>query len=442
MYKRIIYWFKRDLRIDDNRGFYEACINSNEIIPVFIFIPDILDKYKGQKERIGFIVDCLHLLSNRIEEKGGSLYCFYGKPTEIITYLIEKYKPQAIFTNKAFSYTGEETEEDVIVRCREKAVDYLSYNDNFLCDIEKIPYKKVFSHFYKRWRENIICKIHPSPERINSPQIDEPDLKKTLKRIKYEPNSIWSAKAAYSRLKDFDFINYEQTRNRLDTDGTSKLSPYIRFGVISLRQIYKAASTKGDRDSQFIKELAWREFWYHIKLNFKGFKNIEFQEKRRNIKWLNNEEEIQAFIDAKTGYPIIDAAIRQLKAEGWMHNRARMIVASFLTKDLLSDWRIGEKFFREFLLDYDEVVNIGNWQWNASVGPDPRPFRIFNPVIQAEKFDPEGKFIRKYLPELKKYPTRMLHNPLKYKLYYHKPIVNHLERVRYTKSIFFNKTHK
>ncbi|WP_306755535.1 FAD-binding domain-containing protein, partial [Acinetobacter baumannii] len=194
----------------------------------------------------------------------------------------------------------------------------------------------------------------------------------------------------FERLRSFPFERYEELRNYPAVDGSSRLSPCIRFGVLSLRSIFKTAQ---GRSEQFIKVLAWREFWYHIAYNFPQTKDLEFQEKRRNIRWENSQEYIQAFFEARTGYPIVDAGIRQLKEEKWLHNRMRMIVGSFLTKVLLIDWRIGEEFFKEHLLDYDEVVNIGNWQWTASVGADPKPFRLFNPILQAQRYDPQCEYI-------------------------------------------------
>lgn len=437
MYKKVIYWFKRDLRIDDNKAFYIACENSKEIIPIFIFVPSLLEKFRAYDNRLGFIIECLKNLSDEIKILGGKLFCYYDEPDIVFDYLIEKYKPEAIYTNKAFSYLGEEIESKVIKLSDKKRVFFHSIVDNFLSNTTKIPYRKVFSAFYKKWKENLNLDTVSKPKKINTPKINERSLNDILNILKFEENKYWKPTSAYERIKDFDFKAYEYSRNRLDMDGTSKLSPYIRFGVISLRKLYMRVLNSVGDDCQYIKELAWREFWYNIKVNFSDFRDLEFQEKRRNIKWQNNDELIKAFMDAKTGYPIIDASLRQLKTEGWMHNRARMIVASFLTKDLLIDWRIGERFFMEHLIDYDEIVNIGNWQWNASVGPDPKPFRIFNPIVQAKKFDPEGVFIKKYIPELRKIPANLIHDPLKYKIPYYKPIVNHYQRVILARKIYF-----
>lgn len=439
MYKRVIYWFKRDLRIDDNEGFYQAYKNSLEIIPIFIFIPDLLERFNSYDQRLGFVIECIKHLEKELRNIGGRLFCYYEKPERIFEYLINKYQIEAVFTNQAFSYNVEEIENKIRKLCVDKGIKFHSFLNNFLCDIRKIPYRKVFSHFYKYWRNNLNLKIYEKPRRIMVPLIKEPSISEIIPKLKFQPNNYWQVDFIFSRIENFDYLNYDELRNRLDIDGTSRFSPYIRFGIVSLRKIYKIALKKIE-NSQFIKELAWREFWYHIKNYFPKFREIEFQEKRRDIKWENNEKFIKVFIEGKTGYPIIDAAIRQLKEENWLHNRARMIIASFLTKDLLVDWRIGEEFFMKYLIDYDEVVNIGNWQWNASVGPDPKPLRIFNPIIQARKFDPEAKFIKKYLPELKDLPPYMLFDPISYKLPYYPPIVNHYERIKLIRKIYFKKS--
>ena len=211
-------------------------------------------------------------------------------------------------------------------------------------------------------------------------------------------------------------------RNNLDIDGTSRLSPYLRFGVFSVRQIYNTAKNVSET---FLSEMAWREFWWHILYYFPNTKNEEFQEKRRHIQWSQDQGMFGKWCRGETGYPIVDAAMRQLNETNWMHGRARMVVASFLTKDMHIDWRLGEQYFAEKLLDYDEAVNLGNWQWSASVGADPKPLRVFSPMLQSEKFDPEVKFIKKYIPELEFENIKAIHNPLEIPLSYCRAIVDH-----------------
>ncbi len=238
------------------------------------------------------------------------------------------------------------------------------------------------------------------------------------------------------RVKEFEFCNYKDTRNFPYIDGSSKMSPYIRFGIISIRQLYNYVVSLGCPDNTYISELAWREFWYHIIHHFPECREIEFQKKRRGLKWENNEEHLEAWKEGRTGYPIVDAGMRQLKEEGWMHGRVRMIVASFLTKDLLIDWRYGDRHFYDYLVDYDENVDIGNWQWSASVGADPKPLRIFNPILQSQRFDPECVYIKKYIPELKCEEIAKIHDPIKHKLNYYEPIVDHYEATQYTKDVY------
>lgn len=235
--------------------------------------------------------------------------------------------------------------------------------------------------------------------------------------------------------------NYSDVRNDLDKDGTSRLSPYLRFGVFSVRQIYKQAlesfreldATQSGHDGadrtrgaeHFISEMAWREFWWHILYYFPNTKNEEFQEKRRHIEWSQDQEMLGKWCRGETGYPIVDAAMRQLNETNWMHGRARMVVASFLTKDMHIDWRLGESYFAEKLLDYDEAVNLGNWQWSASVGADPKPLRVFSPMLQSEKFDTQATFIKKYIPQLEFESVKAIHNPLEIPLSYCPIIVDH-----------------
>jgi len=441
-YKRAIFWFKRDLRVEDNEALYQACILAEEVVPVFIFIPSLIDRFGRRRDRLGFIASALRRLAAEISSLGGKLYTFVGEAEEVFPEIIKTSQAQAVFTNKAFSFLGEEIERKVLSCCKSFAVNFHSYLGNFLCDVTKIPFKKVYSHFFKEWINNLKLDCSPKIEKIKTPDLPFPLLDHTLSGLSFEENKQFPIEFGFERLKEFDFNAYERLRNRLDLDGTSKLSPYIRFGIISLRKIFKEAEAKAGKTCQFIKELAWREFWYHIRYYFPEIKDLEFQEFKRGLPWSNEESYIRAFVEGRTGYPIVDAGIRQLLLEGYMHNRARMIVGSFLTKDLFVDWRIGEAFFREHLLDYDEVVNVGNWQWVASVGADPKPFRMFNPILQSKKFDPEAKYIKRYLPELKALPPHIIHDPLRHKLPYYQPIVNHFERARMIRKYFLSSYQK
>ncbi|MCX8170597.1 MAG: hypothetical protein N3E47_01300 [Candidatus Bathyarchaeota archaeon] len=239
---------------------------------------------------------------------------------------------------------------------------------------------------------------------------------------------MWRAGWHTHRLQFFDFRKYAVTRDYPYLDGTSKLSPYISLGILSIRDLFNYAV---EFSEEFVRQLAWREFYYYLKNKYPWMRNMEIKSRMRNIRWENDEYLINAFKEGKTGYPIVDAGIRQLKSERWMHNRVRLIVANFLVKDLHVDWRIGEDFFKKNLIDYDETLNVGNWQWSASVGVDPLPLRVFNPMRQAEKYDPLCEYIKKYIPELRDLDHKELHDPLKYRLKgYYEPIVNHYERIK------------
>jgi deoxyribodipyrimidine photo-lyase len=430
---RSIILFKRDLRFEDNRTLLEAYKNSKELIPIFIFNKPILKELNSYNQKLGFIIEALQKISQNIK-----LYIFYGEDEEILEFLFAKFKPDVLYTSESFTWNGEKRNKSIENICIKNKVIFRSIFDNFLVDFRKIPYTKVFTHFYKKW----INFIDNKESNININNLNEKILNLNIDHISnfilkyknlYFENSFWKYNFAFERLKNFDFDQYSQLRNRLDLNGSSRLSPYIRFGILSIRKIYNFIKNKS---LEYVRQLAWREFWYHIKYNFQEFNNLEFQEKRRNILWDNNEKLLNYFFNGKTGYPIIDAGIRQLKFENWMHNRARLIVANFLVKDLLIDWRIGEKFFKDYLLDYDEVVNVGNWQWCASVGPDPKPFRIFNPIIQSQKFDPNCEYIKSYIPELKREECYKIYNPLKYKLNYYSPIVNHFEQIEKARDLY------
>jgi deoxyribodipyrimidine photo-lyase len=235
------------------------------------------------------------------------------------------------------------------------------------------------------------------------------------------------------RFEKYIRASYDDTRNDLDKDGTSRLSPYLRHGVFSIRQIYNKAKWVSE---SYVSELAWREFWWQILYNFPNTKNQEFLEKYRFIEWDNNRDAFQAWCEGRTGYPVVDAAMHQLNETNWMHGRARMIVASFLTKDMHIDWRLWEQYFKEKLLDYDEAVNLWNWQWWASVWADPKPLRIFNPILQSEKFDKQAKYILHYLPELAKFSPKEIHNPLENKLDYARTIVDHRIETKRAREIY------
>ncbi|MEN3014850.1 MAG: deoxyribodipyrimidine photo-lyase [bacterium] len=434
--KANICLLKRDLRVEDNRTLYQCYMNSEKILPIFVFDKDVL-KSVGIEElsdhRLSFLLDIIENLRKQIK-----LYVFVGNDQEAISRIIERYDIKALYTSKPLTFSGKHRNQKIKEFLKYRGIQMIEVLDNVLCDYTKIPYRKVYTYFYNEWKNYLDLEMVKDVDY--NTKIIHDEFLEDLTRIsiqqvksKIKNTTIWTYEFGINRIKEYDFSKYEELRNDLGIDYSSKLSPYIRFGVLSIRKVYNLAK---DKSIGFIKELAWREFWYHIAHYFPELPNLEFQERRRNIAWENNEKYIDSIEKAQTGYPIIDACIIQLKRENWMHNRARLIFGSFLTKDLLTDWRIGEKIFSKYLIDYDEVVNLGNWQWISSVGPDPKPLRIFNPILQAQKFDPFSKFIKKYLPQLSNMEPHKLHDPLSNKLNYYPPIVNHHERIEKIKQAY------
>lgn len=425
--ERTLFWFKRDLRTQDNTGLFHAIKDGREVLPIYVLDDDILAGYPKTSKRLGFFFDALKKLDKDLRELGSYLLVERGKAEEVIPRIVRTYSADSIYCNRAYGFSGISRDLKIEHFAKSIGINFKKFDDTFLVPPENVEQRKVFTPFYKLWQRKEKGQELPELENINSPEILITSLESILNDIDHAENIHWPIDFPDQRLWSFNFKEYEDRRNFPYLDGTSKLSPYLRFGIVSVRKIYNTAMAATPEPSQYVAELAWREFWYHIMHYFPETKDIEFQVKRRNIKWINNESWFRSWQEGKTGYPIVDAAMIQLKKEGWMHGRARMIVASFLTKDLLTDWRWGDKHFKEHLIDYDESVDIGNWQWSASCGADPKPMRIFNPILQSQRFDPECKYIKTYIPELKDLEPEKIHNPLTYKLPYHEPIVNHYE---------------
>ncbi|MCH2188857.1 DNA photolyase family protein [Candidatus Gracilibacteria bacterium] len=448
MHKKSIFWFRQDLRTHDNTGLHEAVQQSEALLPIFILDTHIIESFGGLSDpKFGFIREALEHIGESLKQLGGGdVLVLHGKPEELIPELIEKYDIECVFANKTYGKYGQERDEQVakLAKC-----EFKSYKDFLLAEPHEVDTRKVFTPFYKLWKKVIESPQPPLLKgelgKFSQLKIDESTQAKDF--ITHEKHPYFTMEFGKKRVEHNITSSYEEVRNDLDKDGTSRLSPYLRFGIFSVRELYnKALQTSppapllgGEGSSQknaFISELAWREFWWHIYYNFPDTVHTEFQEKRRHIEWETDEYLFSRWCEGKTGYPVVDAAMRQLNETGWMHGRARMIVASFLTKDMHIDWRLGEKYFREKLLDFDTAVNLGNWQWSASVGADPKPLRIFNPILQSEKFDPKGIFIRKYIPELESEPIKAIHNPLENTLNYIRPIVDHREETKVARELY------
>ncbi len=454
-YKRSLFIFRQDLRTHDNTWLIEAVENSLEVFPIFIHDTRAIEDFGESDVRFGFIRECLEYIDEELRIHGGALIVYRGNPEDTIKMLIEKYQIDAVYLNRSYSPRGKTRDEQIEWLCDTRWVVYHSFQDFLMVEPHECEQRKVFTPFSMLWKKFPL--VHP--ERLEMRPFDgkmtkwfAPEDRKHIRDIicaAYHP--YWTVKFGHERMER-DFSHYDDLRNLPAIDGSTRLSPYIRFGVFSVREVYQkfvpvtregwaiqkysetwiAWQARNDETSiqseTLLNELIWREFWYHIAYYFPFIYSLEFQERRRLIEWDKDDGSVlwKKFENAETWYPLVDAAIRQLYETNWMHNRLRMVVASFLTKNLGIDWRLGEKWFKKYLIDYDEAVNYGNWQWSASVWADPKPVRIFNPLLQSEKFDPECKFIKKYMPELENIDPKKIHT-LELQGVYHDPLVDQKE---------------
>lgn len=441
LYKKALFRFRQDLRVEDNTALFYAQKNSEQVLPVFILDENILSKLPANDKRLSFLLDSLKFLDQQLRLSWSRLYVFYWRPEEIIPQLILNYQLEAIFCNKSYWSYWSKRDWSVSQYCHEHLSKFHAYPDYLLVDPSLVPARKVFTPFFKLWQktDSITSLLHYESLKINHIDTIEFSHNNDIAYDKIGQQSVvqFSPNGFKYALENFNFSNYENTRNYPFIENwVSRLSPYIRFWLVSIRQIYKKALQESAQ--VYISELAWRDFWHHISHHFPYSLDLEFQEKRRNIKRENDLSKLEAWKLWKTGYPIVDAGMRQLLQQWWMHNRIRMVVASFLCKDLLIDRRYWEEHFANHLLDYVESINIWNWQWSASVWADPKPLRIFSPILQSERFDPNAVYIKEFIPELNNVDPAIIHNPLKYDLWYCKPIVDHAVSARLAKDIYRN----
>ena len=425
MYKKTLFWFRQDLRTHDNTGLIDAIKNCDSLLPIFVLDKNLIPEFLWLKDqKFLFLKEALLNLDKELKEKWGKLTVFYDKPEELIPKLCVEHGIHTIQSNKSYGSYGQERDRKIESWCVDNDVDFVQSPDFLLCEPEEIELRKTFSSYYRKWQiaienKDISAKNCPSFTQI---QIDS-DAKSFLNElIEWDKHPKFTLEFARKKLRNFDFKNYDKHRNEPWKDWVSQMSPYHRHGIISIRYLYAQAKWKSE---SYISELAWRDFWNHIAYQLPYTRTKEFLEKRRYIKRSQSEKNFEAWCNWETGYPIVDAAMKQLVQENWMHGRTRMVVASFLTKDLLIDWRKWDAFFKKHLLDYDENVNNWNWQWSASVGADPKPIRIFNPNLQSKKFDKEAKYIKKYLPDLQYFEAKEIHAPQEHNLKYAKPIIDH-----------------
>ena len=397
-----LFWFRRDLRLIDNHGLYEALQSELPVLPIFIFDTNILDKLENKEDkRVDFIFQALEKLNEYLEKQGKSIQIFHGKPLEIYENLSQQYEIGNVFCNEDYEPYAIKRDQEIKDFLASKNINFYQFKDQVIFQKDEItkadgkPYT-VYTPYSKQWLlkfndQNL--EFFASEKKLeNLLNIEKQNI--TLENIGFKKtNYLFENPKINLEILE----KYHETRN-LPTKETSQMSVHLRFGTISARKLVKLASELND--NTYLKELIWREFFMQILWHFPKVIHHSFKEKYDNIAWENNEELFQKWCEGKTGYPIVDAGMRELNETGLMHNRVRMVCASFLTKHLLTDWRIGEAYFAEKLMDYDLSANNGNWQWSAGSGCDAAPyFRVFNPEEQQKKFDPKFIYIKKWVKE-------------------------------------------
>lgn len=408
----VIFWFRRDLRLDDNIGLYHALQSQYPVLPIFIFDNDILKNLDNKRDRrVDYIYQAAKSINQELKSVNSRLEVFNGKVMNAFIKLEDNYELKAIFCNRDYEPYTIKRDTEIYNYFKKKNIPFLAYKDQVIFDKNDVlkddgkPYT-VFSPYSKKWRSS-----------LNNEYFQEYRIKKNnFLRLSYK--NILNLKDIGFERTDINFIkpelnpaiidNYDKTRNFPAINGTTRLSVALRFGTISIRHCVNFALQHNDI---WLTELIWREFFMQILYHFPQVVNNSFKPKYDNIKWINNESHFKKWCEGQTGYPIVDAGMRELNETGFMHNRVRMITASFLCKHLLTDWRWGEAYFAEKLNDYDLSANNGNWQWACGSGCDAAPyFRIFNPSTQAEKFDKDNVYIKRWVPEFEdiNYPKPMI----------------------------------
>ena len=422
-----IFWFRRDLRLEDNVGFHKALNGKRPVMPIFIFDSEILSKLARNDSRVTFIHDSLQAMRRKLLEHGSSLAIFQGKPLDVYKQILEQYDVQNVITNRDYEVYGQDRDKEIKEYLSSQSQDSKTNNDNgigFYDYQDQVIFEKdnivkddgkpyvVYTPFKNKWKKrfkareqlkNYFCSKYYANLYKNC---ELPNL--SLADIGFEKSSIEAPKY---KVTPSIIQNYEDTRNFPAIDGTSHLGPHLRFGTVSIRRMVEKAIA--EKNEIFWNELIWREFFTQIMWHFPETQHNAFRSKYDRIEWRNNNQEFEKWKTGMTGYALVDAGMRELNKTGHMHNRVRMLVASFLCKHLLIDWRWGEAYFAEKLLDYEQASNVGNWQWASGSGVDAAPyFRIFNPITQVDKFDKEHKYIKKWVPEFgtSKYPEMMVNH--------------------------------
>lgn len=417
MQKKVsIFWFRRDLRLDDNTGFLAALKAGVPVLPIFIFDQEIIEQLPKDDARVSFIYSSLQKMQRQLQQQNASLATYYGTPTAVFQQLLEDYELQQVFVNGDYEPYARKRDKEICTLLQAHRVPFNTYKDQVVFEKSEVVKKDgnpylVYTPYKNRWKQKF------NLEKDLMLQDSLKHLGNMLKNTALPFLSLSDMGFSVSPIQvpDYDLSppliqNYEARRNYPSIEhGTSRLGPHIRFGTVSIRTVVKKAIA--EQNEVFWNELIWREFFMQVLWHFPHTVHKSFKPKYDRIVWRNQEGEFEKWKNGVTGYALVDAGMRELNATGYMHNRVRMLVASFLCKHLLIDWRWGEAYFAEKLLDYDLSANVGNWQWAAGCGVDAAPyFRIFNPMTQIEKFDKQRDYIKKWVPEWQEhtYPQKMV----------------------------------
>jgi deoxyribodipyrimidine photo-lyase len=427
---KTLCWIRRDLRLHDH-GALSAALEAGDTLIVFNFDPAILSKLKKKEDRrVTFIMESLQEMEKELQKRGSSLLVCFGDPVAEIPRIAQEHEIEKVFANRDYEPYAKHRDQKVAKKLADLNIEFLQFKDAVMYEKHEVqkggggiykvftPYKNAWLQLFENQGRNL--SEYPCPLKklraINNPKnVLDHDWHKEIGFIPTSPLLKGGTSLAVKRLKSFEerMPDYKEQRNYPAVDGTSYLSVYIRFGNISIRDLVRASlKDKNQGAETWLSELVWRDFYQMLLDSHPELPEIAFKPEYDQIKWLGSDKDFKAWCEGETGFPIIDAAMRCFNATGMMHNRLRMVTASFLCKILLVDWRLGEKYFAENLLDYDLAANNGGWQWSSSSGCDAQPyFRIFNPYAQSEKFDSEGEFIREWCPELAHLSSKVIHRP-------------------------------
>ena len=398
-----VYWMRRDLRLDDNAALWKALKSGNPVMVVFIFDRNILDKLINKKDaRVTFIHRRLEEIQKELNELGSNLFTFYSNPIEVFTHLIQEYDVKSVFANRDYEPYALERDKSIYELLDKHKIPFKGSKDHVIFEKDEVmkddgkPYT-IYTPYSKKWKSKLnafYLKSYPTEKYFGALFKSKSKSIHSLAEMGFEESDcIFPSENLNKKI----VADYHLTRDIPSLRGTSRLSLHLRFGTISIRKLAREVVSLNEK---YLNELIWRDFYQMIVFHFPHSAQSAFKPAYDRIQWLYNEGQFNAWKEGKTGYPLVDAGMRELNATGFMHNRVRMVVASFLTKHLLHDWRLGEAYFAEKLLDFDLASNVGGWQWAAGSGCDAAPyFRVFNPQAQLEKFDPEFKYVKMWVPE-------------------------------------------